>query len=177
MLRQIILNTPPWVWALLAFLIYRGLLASTDRSIALRQTLIMPLVMLVLSVQSTVAAFGLSAATAPLWLLCFAIGSAAAWLLFDRNSVAAQPQRGSVVLYGSWQPMLLMMGIFLTKYAVGVLLALQPAYAQQMPFVAGVCALYGSFSGIFIGRMALILLAYRQAQAAAPDSAVALGLQ
>lgn len=172
MLQQIILNTPLWVWALLAFLLYRGAIASTDREVALKKTLIVPLVMLVLSVQSTVSAFGLSAVTAPVWLLCFAAGAGLAWRWFDRAGSIPQPQRGTVWLRGSWQPMMLMMGIFLTKYAVGVLLALQPYRAQQTPFVAAICALYGGFSGIFIGKMLRILGAYRAVQSMAPRDAV-----
>ena len=54
MLAQIILNTPVWVWALLMFLIYRGILASADREISLKKTFIIPVVMLALSVQGIV---------------------------------------------------------------------------------------------------------------------------
>lgn len=171
MLQQIILNTPPWVWALLVFLIYRGLLASAEREVALKKTLILPLLMFLLSAQGIVSAFGLGAVGAPLWLLCLAAAAGLAWRRFEPDGARARPQRGSVVLRGSWQPMLLMIGIFLTKYAVGVLLALHPEYARQLPFVAAVCALYGAFSGIFIGRMARILAIYRQAQAQAPGAA------
>ncbi len=167
MLQQIILNTPAWVWALLAFLVYRGLIASTNREITLRKTLIMPLVMFVLSAQGTVSAFGLSALTASAWLLCFAAAAGLAWRRFDLGSIVARPQRGAIFQYGSWQPMMLMMGIFLTKYAVGVLLALQPQRARETLFVLGVCALYGCFSGIFVGKMARILLIYRGAAAGA----------
>jgi len=64
MLRQIIVNTPIWVWGLLAFLIYRGFISSVDREIPLKRVLIIPLIMLALSVQDIVSTFGLSLTTA-----------------------------------------------------------------------------------------------------------------
>lgn len=163
MLQQIVLHTPAWVWALLAFLVYRGIQAAGGREVALKKTLILPLVMFALSLHGTFAAFGVTALTLPLWLLALALaaGAGIAWLRFDAGGVTAYPYSGTVYLRGSWQPMLLMMAIFLTKYAVGALLALQPQVAQQGAFAAAVCALYGAFSGIFIGRMLRILALYR----------------
>jgi len=45
-----------------------------------------------------------------------------------------------------------MMGIFFTKYVVGVLLAMHPELAHQVAFAVGISALYGVFTGIFTGR-------------------------
>ena len=53
---------------------------------------------------------------------------------------------------GSAVPLALMMGIFFTKYAVGVLLAMHPELRHQMGFALGISALYGGFSGIFAAR-------------------------
>jgi len=45
-----------------------------------------------------------------------------------------------------------MMGIFFTKYVVGVLLAMHPELGHQATFEIGISALYGAFTGIFAGR-------------------------
>ena len=50
--------------------------------------------------------------------------------------------------------MLLILGVFLTKYVVGVELAMQPALALDGPYTLAVGTLYGVFSGIFAGRAA-----------------------
>jgi hypothetical protein len=63
-----------------------------------------------------------------------------------------------------------MMGIFLTKYVVAVMLAMHPAYAQQAGFAVGISALYGLFSGVFGGR-ALRLGRLAMRQSAAPATA------
>ena len=53
---------------------------------------------------------------------------------------------------GSWVPMVLIMGIFLTKYGVGVAIGMHPELAQNSTFAMQISALYGLFSGVFIGR-------------------------
>jgi putative Mn2+ efflux pump MntP len=161
--QQIILNTPLWVWALLAFLIYRGILASVDREVPLKRLLIIPAVMLALSVQGIVSTFGITPATALTWLPFIAIGAVLAWALFRRDSVEPRPARNAVFQRGSWTPLVLMMGIFLTKYAVGVTLAMQPNHAHELLFAAGVCALYGLFNGVFIGQVLRVFSIYRHA--------------
>jgi hypothetical protein len=163
MLQQIILNTPIWVWALLAFLIYRGILSSMDREIPVKRILIIPVIMLLLSAQGIVATFGISLATALSWLPFMILGTLLAWALFSRDSIKAFPQKGAIFQRGSWLPLVLMMGIFATKYAVGVSLALQPDHAHELLFATGICALYGLFNGVFIGQVLRVFSIYRQA--------------
>ena len=55
-------------------------------------------------------------------------------------------------LPGSWLPMALILGIFATKYAVGVSLVMHPALADSASFAYAISALYGAMSGIFSGR-------------------------
>ena len=60
--------------------------------------------------------------------------------------------------------MALIMGIFLTKYGVGVSLVLHPELKLHANFSLAIGTLYGVFSGIFAGRaLRLILLALRSA--------------
>jgi hypothetical protein len=172
MLQQILTHTPLWVWAVLAFVLYRGWLASVGREIALKRVFIIPAVMLALSLQGIASAFGAAPAVVPVWLACMLAGAMLAWRMLDRDSVRIDPLRRIVSQRGSWIPLLLMMGIFCTKYAVGVALSLQPELAQHLWFAASVCALYGLFNGIFIGQALRILALYRQAampQGAAPS--------
>jgi hypothetical protein len=65
-------------------------------------------------------------------------------------------------LPGSWTPLVLILGIFVTKYAVGATLAMQPGMTRHGVFVLAVGGLYGLFSGIFAGRaVRLWRLAYQ----------------
>ncbi len=61
--------------------------------------------------------------------------------------------------------LVLMMAIFMTKYAVGVMLALHPDEANHAAFGLATSTLYGAFSGAFFGRATrLWRLARRAAQ-------------
>ncbi|NEX63293.1 DUF6622 family protein [Noviherbaspirillum galbum] len=168
MLQQIVVNTPVWVWALLAFLVYRGVLASIDRETSLKKAFIIPVIMLLLSIQGIVSGFGDSLAAGPVWLAFLAGGTMLTWLMVDPGTLRAHPERGMIAVRGSWTPMVLMLGIFLVKYVVAVMLVMHPDLRQQAGFVAGVCALYGVFNGIFIGKLLRIVAAYRAGAAALP---------
>ncbi|HWX01276.1 DUF6622 family protein [Collimonas sp.] len=166
MFAQIISHTPLWVWALLAFLVYRGVLASVDRELTLRKLAIIPLVMLALSWQGVSTVFGILPLPMLCWLLAAAIAATLNWRLFRKERVTVYPERGVVFQRGSWLPLMLMMGIFLTKYTVGVTLSMHPALAQDTTFTVVVCTLYGVFNGMFLGRLLRIVNLYYSPQPA-----------
>jgi hypothetical protein len=161
MLQQILTKTPVWVWALLAFLVYRGVVASVDRVTSLRSAFLIPVVMLGMSVQGIASTFSADSPAMPIWLAALLAGTALTWSLVDPSRISADPASGTVRQPGSWTPMMLMMGIFLTKYIVGVTLAMHPELKQEAVFAASVCTLYGLFSGIFVGRLLRVLSVYR----------------
>lgn len=164
MFQQIIINTPVWVWAILAFLLYRGIVASTDRETRFKKIFIIPAVMLGLSIQGIVSGFGANSVTILSWLASTVIGVLLTWWMVKPANIAAFPAAGTVYQRGSWIPLALMMGIFLTKYIVGVTLKFQPQYGHDAVFAGSICALYGLFNGIFIGKTLRIVAVYRNAQ-------------
>jgi hypothetical protein len=58
---------------------------------------------------------------------------------------------------GSVVPLLIILGIFLTKYGVGVEMAINPNAARNAQFVVSVAVLYGAFNGIFLARSLRLL--------------------
>lgn len=171
MFQQILIHTPAWVWAILAFLVYRGLLASSARESSLRIVVAIPVAMLALSLQGMLGGFDASPAALLLWLACVLAGGAAAWRSMPADGIRADPERKRVWQRGSWMPLALMLGIFLTKYAVGVTLALRPALAHDAGFVLATSSLYGAFNGIFLGRMLRVLAVWREAAITSPGAA------
>jgi len=159
MLQQIIAHTPLYVWALLAFLLYRGVLACRDREVRIRNLFIIPAVMLYLSVSGIQQYFGGGATVWACWLAGAAAGVALAWRT-NGGAVVFNRAAATVVQRGSWAPLLLMMGIFATKYTVAVLMGVHPAAAHDATIVAATCAIYGLFNGIFVGRLACYLAAW-----------------
>ena len=166
MLGQIIFNTPLWIWALLVFLIYRGIRAAGDREIRFGRVFIIPLVMLALSLHCIASTFDAGLAVMLTWLASAIVAGWLAWHFFDQGTIVAHPDRNTIFQPGSWMPMALMMGIFFTKYTVAVTLVLNPHYAQHAGFATGICTLYGVFNGIFIGNLLRTISIYRRADAA-----------
>ncbi|HAT32283.1 MAG TPA: hypothetical protein DCW29_15975 [Janthinobacterium sp.] len=165
MLQQIISHTPLYVWALLAFLVYRGVLASREREVAIGKIAIIPLVMLGLSLQGISSAFGMEGVAPVIWLSGALAGGALIWRLIDPARIAADPARGVIRLRGSWAPLVSMLSLFCMKYVVAVSMALNPSLRHEAAFMATICALYGVFNGAFIGGLLRNWAGYRQAQA------------
>jgi hypothetical protein len=149
---HIIHNTPVWVWALLAALVALGYSQTRSRTISLQRAIIMPVAMILLSLYGTVSAFGPSLVVLCAWLAACAMVSSLMALSPAPMGTAYDNISRHYAMPGSWLPMFVILGIFCTKYAVGVTLAMQPSMAQHATFSTLVAMLYGLFSGFFAGR-------------------------
>lgn len=151
----ILRNTPVWVGGLFAALVALGLSQVRDRQVSLTRVSITPVAMTVFSAWGVASAFGSNAQLGTVLALWLGITIAVAALVASGSSNARYDATArSFALPGSYLPMALILGIFLTKYAVGVELAMNPRQAADPTFALGVAALYGVFSGVFTGRTA-----------------------
>lgn len=151
-LAQILLKTPLWVWGLLLALMALGYSQTRSRSVGLQRTLLMPVAMVVLSLYGTLSVFGASAAVLGAWLASCALVVSLTLMQPAPTGTAYHHATRHYALPGSWLPMVVILGIFMTKYAVGVTLAMQPDMAQNSLFTLLISMLYGVFSGFFAGR-------------------------
>ena len=176
MLIQIVLHTPLWVWAILLALLWLGLSQTVSRQVGLRRIILLPLAMTAMSLHGTFTSFG---ATHWSWVLWTGAALATvAWFASSRAPAGVAYQRATRVfnLPGSWVPLCLMMAIFAIRYVVGVVLALHPELTRDLAVAAMVASLYGALSGVFIGRMLMLLgLARTGEPAPAAPPAVAWG--
>jgi hypothetical protein len=154
-LGTVLSKTPLWVGGLFAGLLALGLSQVRGRQVSQLRMTIMPLAMTGLSLWGTASAFGRS----PLFgyvMLAWAVGALLVGGLIAMSSAPAGTRHDassrSFHIPGSWLPMALILGIFLTKYIVGVDLSMQPGLAHDTPYTLVVGALYGIFSGAFAGR-------------------------
>lgn len=178
MLGPIIQHTPYWVWGLLVGLLALGASQLFGRNVSLVRAMAMPLAMTALSVYGLISAFGSAGqvgASVGAWLAAAtAIAVLALWLqpAAPSGTLYAATSR-SFFIPGSAMPLTLILGIFLTKYFVGVELALQPALARDGSFALQIAVLYGVFNGLFAARsLRLWRLAQRStAFATSPASA------
>lgn len=153
MLTAILSHTPLYVWAILALLVYRGVIALRTREVAVNKLFIIPAVMLALSLFDVWAKFGLGGPAVVSWLLAGTATLALLWTL-GAERVAPSATAGHVTVRGSAWPLVLMVAIFLTKYLTSVAVAMQPAWRHDLAFTVAVCALFGVFNGYFLGRLA-----------------------
>lgn len=152
MLLQIVLHTPKWVFAVFVLLVWLGARQLLSGSVALSRVTVMPIAMGGLSLFGVISAFGDS----PAALLGWAAALAVLLALVIRRPLPATTRYDAATrefqVAGSAVPLALMMGIFFTKYVVGVSLALYPQLRHQGLFAVAVPVLYGAFSGVFAGR-------------------------
>lgn len=153
MLQQILIKTPVYVWAILAFLVYRGVLAARERDITPLRMAIVPVAMLVLALQSIAAQFGMESVAMLAWLLGAAVLTLQR-LAVGRSGVLAGAGAGKVRLRGSWTPLALMLAVFSIKYVLAIVLAIRPEMAGQALFAATACGLLGLCNGYFLGQLA-----------------------
>ena len=152
MLGQILTNAPKWVWFLLAALLWLGISQRFTRTVSLRRSIVLPVVMTGLSLFGTISAFGYEVTALVVWLS--AVASVAWWIgqrkLPDTTTYDSATQLFTVS--GSWQPLILILSIFVLKFAVGTIRAIRPELATSSEFSVVIALLYGAMSGVFIGR-------------------------
>lgn len=163
MLQQILIRTPFYVWLILAGLIYRGYLSSKDREVVFWKLFLIPALMPLLTLPDLAIKFGRPGLSFAIWAVAAAVTAALTWQLSSAKITLAE-QAGKVLVRGTWLPLTAMMGVFFTKYALNVLLAISPQARHDPVFSAVVCALFGLFNGIFFGWMARDTTAWLQAR-------------
>jgi len=152
MFTQIVVHTPKWVWALLLLLIAAGLAQMRARRISVPRATLLPALLLVLSMLGVIGTFGLHGVALSVWATALA-----AALVFGQGLLAPRGASWSgatreLRVPGSALPLALILGLFATKYAAGVALAMNPLLASDAAFAALCGAAYGSFSGLFAAR-------------------------
>lgn len=156
MLIEILKRTPSWVFVLFFVLLALGYSQSKKRVFSRGNISILPAAMIVLSFYGVLSAFGLSVVGLISWLAGVGV---AVWLgvtLVSPSGVSFSTETQSFSVPGSWLPLALMMAIFFTKYAVGVILARQLPIASEPAFTGAISFCYGLLSGVFLARALVV---------------------
>jgi len=160
---EILKRTPSWVFVLFFVLLAVGYCQSKDRVISRRNVTMLPVAMLGLSFYGVLSAFGITPFALTAWLAGVGI---AVWLglkTLNLRGVSFTTETRSFPVPGSWLPLCLMMAIFVTKYAVGVILARKLPIAGEQAFIGSISLMYGLFSGLFLARAAAIMRSAKHA--------------
>lgn len=165
-------RTPLWVWALLAGLVALGASQLRDRTASVLRVSLVPVGMSAFSAWGIWSAFGhtpISAEVLTVWIgVAVAVTAAVAP---GRAAATYDASRREYRIPGTVIPLLLIVGIFMTKWMVGVQLAIVPRLVAEAGFALPVAALYGMFTGLFAGRAARLWRLALRTDAAVPAHA------
>jgi hypothetical protein len=152
MYAHLIQHTPHWVWGALAALIALGVRQSVARRRSLRSATALPLVMTAFSLYGVASEFALE----PLALAAWTLGAGALFLVMTTegawSSARWSTTQRCLIVPGSWLPLVLYLGLFCFKFAVGAILAMHPARVDDANFACVAGLAYGAFSGAFLSR-------------------------
>ncbi|CAN5338814.1 hypothetical protein BH11PSE4_BH11PSE4_04490 [soil metagenome] len=162
----IVVHTPPWVFVLLALLIWLGCLSLRPRSQPLRRLLIVPAVFFLMGVSRLVLG-GKSIELIAVWLVSAALLAAVALYTGPRN-VTIDRDTGLIRRPGSVLPLVRNILVFVLQYAVAVVTAMRLDLGIDVA-IAGQ-AVSGACAGYFLG-WTIALLRSTRAQTAVTATA------
>ncbi len=151
-LQQFLVQTPIWVWALLAYLIFRGIKARQPGDTNLVMLAIIPVLFTAWGLFDLVTLYGVAIDTAGLWLAGIAVGAAVGWRIIARQKIVADRAAGTLHHPADFTLLPLLVVTFLVKYGFGVTAAVAPDLLAEPAFKVADLLLSGFFTGIFVGK-------------------------
>ena len=159
---QVLVHTPVWFFALLAYLIWQGVQAMQPRTTPIWRALIVPIVFIVWGISRI--GFGHQDSA---WPLVAWGGSALALLpigVLTPRPFDVDHKTGEIVRPGGAFALIRNLVVFSLQYTVGVISAID-AGDRAVAVIVG-RAISGATAGYFIGSTIALLIAYRSKRAA-----------
>ena len=155
---QIATHAPLWVWPLLAASLWLGWSRSRPRIVSKTRLMILPVVLCGIGLASFFAN-GASLAAAAMLVAALTAGSLAGERV-GRGDAAVVDDLDRVHVPGEWVSMVLIVVIFLSRFAAGAAQDINPALAESLT-IALPLALVSGFSIGLAGMRALVQAGYR----------------
>jgi hypothetical protein len=150
--KQILVNTPTWVFALFIALTGFGLSQTRTRTVGERMLAVAPLAMAGWSLYSVIAIFGSVAGA--IWAAGAAIALSIGLVLKRPEGVRYVAQEKRFEIPGSWIPLALILGVFAVRYLFAVAMGIDPTLRQSSEFIFVASLAYGLLGGLFPSRAA-----------------------
>jgi hypothetical protein len=147
----IIRGTPLWVWGLFGLVLFLGYMNTRDRTIGVWRALILPLAMTATSLSFMFAA-SIRPEAAAAWAIALALG---AWIGRSIGLASgAKPGERPMTIHvpGEWLSLVLIIGIFASRYVSAVAIAITPSLTADPLFLVARSAVTGLLGGMFLGR-------------------------
>jgi hypothetical protein len=152
MIPSILQHTPVWVWVLFCALITLGIAQTRTRQVSTARATILPILMISLSLSGVLSAFFQVPLACGAWIVGLFGSLQLAGESMAVRGASWSPQTRHFHIPGSFAPVTLILGLFVTKYVAGVVLALNPSLAANIWVVIPLSLVYGAFAGLFWAR-------------------------
>ncbi len=157
---EMILNTPWWVYLLLIYVVKRGLKARQTQVGSLARMFIFPILMFLLSIDTLYRTDALTGVNIGCWVLTLLLGAVIGWYLVAQQALKVDRQKHLIFCPGTWSVLILVLVIFVSKYAFATIQATNIILAKNPIFILSNLSVSGVFTGIFLGRLACYLHRY-----------------
>jgi hypothetical protein len=154
-LLKIILGTPTWVWAILGYLMFVGILATKERITYIPKLFIIPLVLTILKYKIFING------TILIWscyLFCLLLSMHLSLRATQKQKIEIIQESFSVKLPGSYITIIILLSFFVIKYFFGFLQATNYSLYNQL-MIAEICT-SAVFTGYFLGKANCYLNCY-----------------
>jgi hypothetical protein len=162
-ITNILLNTPLWVFGLLAALTWLGVQALQARTLPIWRVLATPAIFIAWGIASLVERSLSSPILLADWLIAVTVAAGIAAAMSRLDNIRIDRARQLVSLRGSQLPIIRNLLIFAVKYGLGVALVLAPAFQSELSLAD--TAVSGATAGYFLGWLARFAAIYRRTAA------------
>jgi hypothetical protein len=157
---QILAHTPWWVFALFAYLVWRGIRALSPADVSPYQLALIPALLTGWGLYDLTRRYGLDAAALAPWLVALAVGAVLGAAILRRAPLKGDRARGIVHRPADFTVLPLILLAFGIKYTFAVMAAISPELLQETGFRLADVAISGFFAGIFTGKFARYMKVY-----------------
>lgn len=145
-------HIPTWVFFVFAGLFALGIWLGRPRAVSPRLQIIVAVGFLGYSLFGVVSAFGGSLMSLLLWTVGVLLSVSVLRTIFGPRGLARANVPSKVHVPGSWVPLILIMGVFLSRFLIGFAQGARLPLATHVLFAPGVAVALGMLSGGFAAR-------------------------
>ena len=151
---QALKHTPPWVYVLFIYLMYRGFRVTRTRVMHIGKLFIMPTLFFILSIEMFITSMEQNTFTVGLLVAAMCFGALLGWVRVFRSDIKVDNKKKKLQLPGSWNTLIIILLVFFSKYYFSYQLSLDPHKIEQTGFEYAMLAVTGICAGMLIGRLA-----------------------
>jgi hypothetical protein len=152
MILNILAHTPVWVWVTFCAVIALGISQIRTREVSSARATILPVVMIALSLSGVLGAFSQVPLALGAWVVGLGVSLKLAGRVLAVRGASWSAETRHFRVPGSFVPLMLILGVFVTKYVAGVILAINPSLAANTSVAIVLSLVYGAFAGLFWAR-------------------------